>query len=455
MVLVPRFLLFFVLALVFLLVSPGAAAEDPDPGGGAPAPGLRTVRLKSAPAGAALLFNGREHVALRSAGGIRDFALEGEGLIRITAAGHRSREFRTGELAVLLRDGLLQIKLERDVDLPRLLQEIPTGDQPKSAYFSPEGDRIFVPLLNEPGVDVFRVDPASGGAGVVAPPLRHERRLLVPAASASSAVAAGAPPVARRIRGFVEALCDGTRRELWVSNMTENKIHIWDLDTLEYKTGFSSGGTMPKVLVMNPAGDTVAVSNWLSQNVAFFDAATKTPRGTVPVGGTPRGMAFSPDGALLYTAIFDEPVIAVIDSARKTVIRRIRLYPGEGAARHILLREGNLYVSDMYRGTVNIVDAAGGRLLKSLRVGPNINTIVLSPDGLHLAASSRGRNNPADYTLPGPDFGSVTLLRTADLAVEARIWGRNQPTGLAISPDGTLMVFTDFLDRNLELYRIR
>jgi DNA-binding beta-propeller fold protein YncE len=429
--------MFFALLVLFVFAGE-ASAED--------APRSRVLRLKSAPAGAALFFNGRELAALRTVAGVRDFALEGEGIIRVSAAGCRSREFRSADIAELLRDGILQVKLERDAALPLLLEEIATGSQPKSAYFSPEGDRVFVPLLNEAGVDVFHLDLSSHSNTAAAPALRYERRLSVPANS-------GSPP--RQVRGFVEALCDGRRRELWVSNMMENRIHIWDLDTLDYKTGFSSGGTMPKVLVMNPAGNTVAVSNWLSRNVSFFDAAAKTLRFTVPAGGTPRGMVFSPDGALLYTAIFDEPVIAVIDLAQQKVIRRIRLYPGEGAARHILLREGKLYVSDMYRGTVNIVDAAGGSLLRSLRVGPNINTIVLSPDGTRIAASSRGRNNPDDYTRPGPDFGSVTILRAEDLSVESQVWGRNQPTGLAISPNGTLMVFTDFLDQNLELYRIR
>jgi DNA-binding beta-propeller fold protein YncE len=415
-------------------------------------PAVRTtVQLKSAPAESAFFFNGRELKAERAAAGIRTFLLEGEGIIRIAAAGYRSREFRSGELAGLLsdgllsdgllKDGLLQIKLERDIDLPLLLQEIPTGNQPKSAYFSPEGDRIFVSLLNDPGIDVFRLERGAGTAVT----LRRERRLFVPTESGG----------VRQIRGFVEALCVTPLRELWVSNMTENKIHVWDLDTLEYKTGFSSGGKMPKVLVLSPDSNTVAVSNWLSLNVVFFNAAEKTQLAVIPAGGTPRGMAFDPTGALLYTAIFDGPVIAVIDAAQKKVIRRIRLYEGAGAARHIIYKDGKLFVSDMYRGTVNILDAASGRLMESRRVGPNINTIVLSPDGTTIAASSRGRNNPEDYTRPGPDFGSVTLLHSADLSEQTRIWGRNQPTGLAISPDGTLMAFTDFLDRNLELYRIR
>jgi sugar lactone lactonase YvrE len=109
----------------------------------------------------------------------------------------------------------------------------------------------------------------------------------------------------------------------------------------------------------------------------------------------------------------------------------------------------------MYRGRVCVLDAAAGTLLKAVRVGPNINTIVLSPGGERLYASSRGRNNPQDYTRPGPEFGAVYALSAADLSLEEKVWGRNQPTGLAVSPDGHCLVFTDFLDDNLEIYRIR
>jgi len=34
------------------------------------------------------------------------------------------------------------------------------------------------------------------------------------------------------------------------------------------------------------------------------------------------------------------------------------------------------------------------------------------------------------------------------------VWGRNQPTGLAFSADGRYLAFTDFLDNNVELYRV-
>jgi DNA-binding beta-propeller fold protein YncE len=364
--------------------------------------------------------------------------LEGPGTVRLEAAGYRGKTFHTREIPGLLRDGQLQVKLEKEGGRLEYLGEFPTGRQPKSAYFSPEGNRLFVPLLGQHGVDVFRFfgtdPPAAGVAALV-----FEKRLAVPGSGAC---------------GFVEAMTDRKRRELWVSNMEENKVHIYDLDTLEYKSSADTGGVMPKVIIQSPSGDITAVSNWASHTISIFDSGTKTRLALIPVSGIPRGMAFSPDGQKLYAAIFDAPLIEVIDVPSRKTGDRYRFYEGPGAARHVLYSEGKLFVSDMYRGRVCMLDAATGDLLKEVRVGPNINTIVLSPGGERLYASSRGRNNPEDYTMPGPEFGAVYILRTGDLSLEEKIWGRNQPTGLALSPDGKYLVFTDFLDDNLELYRI-
>ena len=381
--------------------------------------------LKSAPPDLAVSLNGEIQKPASEAGGIRNYRITGGGTLRFSAETYRSVEYAAGELPV--KNGRLEIKLEKESGVMKLLGEYRTGIQPKSAYFSPDGRRIFVPLLDQHGVDVFRFEQS----------LVFEKRLTIPGSAAV---------------GFVEAMTDERRRELWVSNMVENKVHIFNLDTLDYKTSLGTGGILPKVVAQNPDGSLTVVSNWVSRDISVFDSETKKLLRRIPAGGTPRGMAFSPDGTLLYTAIFDEPVIAIIDMTQNKVSKRYRLYEGAGAARHVIYRDNRLYVSDMYRGTVNILNAATGALIASKRIGPNINTIVLSPDGKRLVASSRGRNNSEDYTKPGPDFGAVYLLKAEDLSLEERIWGRNQPTGLAISPNGKYLVFTDFLDANLELY---
>ena len=388
-----------------------------------------TFTLKSAPDNLNVYFNNELIRPVSSADGHRNYRLNGTGTVSFSADGYRTIQHQSDALPV--RNNIVGIKLENSAGVLNLTGEYSTGIQPKSVYFSPDGQRLFVPLLGQHGVDVFQL-PRTGNQ------LRFERRLTVPGS---------------RAPGFVEAFCDERRRELWVSNMEENKVHIFNLDTLEYKTSLSTGGVFPKVIVQSPDGRLTVVSNWVSRDLSIFDSETKALLRRIPVGGTPRGMAFSPNGALLYTAIYDAPVIAVVDMAQNRVTARFRLYDGEGAMRHVIYRDGKLYASDMFRGTVNILNASTGVLLRSRRIGPNINTIVMSPDGRHIFASSRGRNNPQDYTIPGPDFGAVYMLNAEDLSLVERVWGRNQPTGLAVSPNGRFLAFTDFLDANLEFYR--
>jgi len=385
-----------------------------------------SFRLKSAPADLSVYFNNEQIKPVSVSGTIREYRIPSAGTLRFSASGYNSIEFNSNKLPVV--KGQADIKLEKEKGVLKYVGEYKTGSQPKSAYFSPDGKRLFVPLLNEKGIDVFRVLNQS---------LEYEKRLEV-----------GTRP------GFVEAFCDERRRELLVSNMEENRVYVFNLDTLELKSSFITGGTFPKVVTQSPGGALTFVSNWVSRDISVFDSDTKTLLRRIPAGGTPRGMAFSPDGALMYTAIYDAAIVAVVDMKENKVINKWRFNEGEGAARHIIYRDGKLFVSDMYRGTVNILNAATGALLKSVRIGPNINTIVMSPDGKYIFASSRGLNNAVDYMLPGPDFGAVYMLNAQDLTLIDKVWGRNQPTGLAVSPDGKLLVFTDFLDANIELYRI-
>jgi YVTN family beta-propeller protein len=384
--------------------------------------------LKSAPSDLAVYLNGELQKPVSTAAGIRNYRITDGGTLRFSAEGYRSHECASGTLP---KNGLLQIKLEKENGVLEAVREYTTGIQPKSAYFSPDGKRIFVPLLGQHGVDVFRFEQS----------LVFEKRLSVPESKAP---------------GFVEAMVDTRRGEIWFSNMVENKVHIFDLDTLEYKLSVGTGGQYPKVIIQNPAGTLTVVSNWVSRDISVFDSDTKKLLRRIPVGGTPRGMAFSPDGGLLFTAIYDGPIVAVVDMKENKVSKRYRTSSNtEGAVRHVIYRDDKLYVSDMHWGTVNILNASTGAVLASKRIGSNINTIVLSPDGKRIFASSRGRNNPVDYTRPGPEFGAVYMLNAADLTVEERVWGRNQPTGLAVSPDGKYLAFTDFLDANLELYVIK
>jgi DNA-binding beta-propeller fold protein YncE len=108
----------------------------------------------------------------------------------------------------------------------------------------------------------------------------------------------------------------------------------------------------------------------------------------------------------------------------------------------------------MHAGRIIAIDATTDRKIGELLVDKSLNTIVLSPDGDTLYVSSRGPNNAEDYTRKGPAFGKVYAVDTATLAIRDWTWGGNQPTGLDVSPDGTRIVFSNFLDDTVEMYEV-
>ena len=324
----------------------------------------------------------------------------------------------------------------------RLAAELPTGGGPKSVTFVPDG-RIVVPLLWESGADLFRVGRDRWGQ------VRVERtgRIEPPEESAGEA-------------GFVEPLSIAAHRELWLSQMNGDRLHRFESSGMTYQGSISASGRWPKVMAVVPPGGgqrtLLVTSNWLSETVVFHDRATGDLIHEVPLAGQPRGIAVIEAPREVWVTEFSTGDVVVIDPDSGAILERLPL--GPGAARHIVAhpRERILYYSDMYHGTVSIIDADAREVLRTRRFGSNINTIAIDPRGRYLFISERGRNNPESYHLPGPAFGRIFVVDADSDSLETvqTVWGRHQPTGLAVSPDGTLLAATDFLDNNLSVFTI-
>ena len=54
----------------------------------------------------------------------------------------------------------------------------------------------------------------------------------------------------------------------------------------------------------------------------------------------------------------------------------------------------------------------------------------------------------------GPEWGSIAVIDTATGDYLDAIIGGNQPTGLDVSPDGTMLAYSDFLDHRITVYTI-
>ncbi|MBO4732683.1 MAG: YVTN family beta-propeller repeat-containing protein, partial [Spirochaetaceae bacterium] len=63
--------------------------------------------------------------------------------------------------------------------------------------------------------------------------------------------------------------------------------------------------------------------------------------------------------------------------------------------------------------------------------------------------------NKEDYTKRSPVNGKIQIIDTTTMQIVKTIEGGNQPTGLDISRDGTLLCFSNFQDANIEVYSIK
>jgi len=325
----------------------------------------------------------------------------------------------------------IEIKLER-MNSSLVFEDIlDTGSQPKSVEFSPNGAYIAVALLNGSGVEIYSPFNMELIASLQPPDRWSEKK------------------------GFVETVFFKTRNELWVSQMTTGMIHVFNTKNWDYKLSFDCGGSWPKVITLNKNEDTAYISNWESRNISIVNSSEYSVKKTIFVNGIPRGLAVSPDGKYLYVANYTSGDINKIDLVKNLVIKNIDL--GNGALRHVVISEekNRLYVSDMFHGTITILNLNTDTVIKSFYAGSNINTIKLSPEGDKLFISSRGHNNENGYLQKGPGFGKILVYNTIKKKITDWVWGGNQPTGLAVSPDNSLLVFSDFLDHRVEIYHIK
>ena len=323
----------------------------------------------------------------------------------------------------------IEEKLERSDSKLKLVGETATGRWPKGVMFHPNQPSLLVTLLGGIGID-----------RIFFPALVPRETLRLETSK-------------QKITGFVEFCTFPKRREIWISQMLTNEVHILDMETLQKVGSIRVQGVWPKVICTDLDEGYAYVSNWESRSISVIDTETRKETFIIPVSGIPRGLTITREG-ILYVCLFDRGDIEVINMKTFTRIKTIPL--GPGAKRHIVLDELQdlAYVSDMATGRVTKLSLKTGKPLASLWVGSNPNTLALTTDGRYLFVSIRGRNHSEDYQKKGPEFGKIEVIDTTSFTMIDWVWGRNQPTGLTLSPDNRYMAFTDFLDDNLEVYDI-
>ena len=225
-------------------------------------------------------------------------------------------------------------------------------------------------------------------------------------------------------------------------------------------------GPLPKMITRSNDGRTMAVTHWGNNTVGLINITSKDPKqwkyeACIPApnelklnfslshqinrdansGLLLRGTVFTPDDKYLLVGEMGGGGIGVIDPKNKTYLGRLT---GCSAPRHLVIRNGYLYLSSSSAGVVqrcalDSIVAAIGRLnngrsvqvrgWETCRVGGGARTLELSPSGrfAFVACNSASR---------------LCAVNTENMKMIAEIPCDSYPVGLAISADGKQVIVT-------------
>ena len=312
-----------------------------------------------------------------------------------------------------------------DGQLLACTHRVASGNRPKSVRFTPDGAELWVALhYDDPAVAIYDA---------------KTWQLI-------SSVDLGE-------FGAVEIDFSHDGKRAYVSQLETASVYEIDVYSRAVLRHLETHSESSKVVAVSADDQTLFVANWDGHQVTELDLASGEIRRAISFPGIPRGLFATSDGRWLYVTGFDPGKIYKVDLETG---RATSIYDKGGAVRHIVGDEarGRLYLSDMGQYKILVVDLATDAVSVLARTDPKPNTIALSPDGRVLFVSNRGRNNPQSFLDAGPQWGSIQVVDTATGELFDGIVTGNQATGLDISPDGTTLAGSDFLDNRINVYRV-
>lgn len=302
------------------------------------------------------------------------------------------------------------------------------GREPKQVLFSPDNKYIIMPLLEDTGFDIFSVD---------------EKKIINRIN----------PPSSEK-KGYVEGLFIPAKKSFFVSQMTTNNIYEYTYPEFKLKRTIPTGGVWSKFIAYSPEQNMLAVSNWVSNDVSLIDYKTGKLLRLLKCKAAPRGLYFLNGGKEIISLSFEGGAIEKFNTKTGELIASIPIKTS--AMRHIVLNNERTtaYISDMYYAKIYELDLFSFTITRETKVFTNPNTIDLL-NNRYLFVSSRGPNNPKDYTLRSPVNGKIQIIDVTTMKIINSFEGGNQPTGLDVSDDGKFLCFSNFQDEEIELYEIK
>jgi YVTN family beta-propeller protein len=138
----------------------------------------------------------------------------------------------------------------------------------------------------------------------------------------------------------------------------------------------------------------------------------------VPVGKGPEGIDLSPDGKEVWAAHSRDGGVSIIDIAAKKVTQTLNLQT-KRSNRLRFTPDGKLVlITDLEAGELLFLDAQTHKEIKRLKLGANVEGVLVEPDGLRAYVAVTGANN-------------IAVIDLKTLEVSSHIATGNGPDGMA------------------------
>src|SRR4051794_19217450 len=122
-----------------------------------------------------------------------------------------------------------------------------------------------------------------------------------------------------------------------------------------------------------------------TDEVAVYDTQRGAIVRRIPVGRAPKGLSLAAGGTRLYVANSWSDTVSEIDTSTLTILRTLPAgYEPNAAIADLAGRF--LYVANRISNDISVVDLASGEDVKRLAAGRGVSYLALSPDGALLHA---------------------------------------------------------------------
>lgn len=125
--------------------------------------------------------------------------------------------------------------------------------------------------------------------------------------------------------GEIEAVFSPDGATIWSANMRTDTITVSTTANPARTASFPSGGRSPVRVLVTPDGSTAVVANAGGTDIVLLDAANPRSGTVIPLPQPPKVLAVSSDGRRLYVSHPEPGGVSLIDLATRAVIRTVPL----------------------------------------------------------------------------------------------------------------------------------